>query len=479
VSRRHRRPKLNRGFAAALISRASLSERTISVHRGVLGKLNCGCARFAAIGSGRDGNLEFMRREPIVFVGTSDLSGHFRGKSFPAADLPARLQRGVGIAPTNIFISAFGPIQMTTFGTQGEVFLVPDSTTRVFVPFEGSTAEHFFLGDIRTLEGGPWDFCPRQVLRRALDRLKSETGYQLLASFEQEFTYSGVAAHPQQPFELDAYRRQGAFGETLLAALRQAGVIPDSFLAEFGPQQFEVTSAPARGLRAADDAVITRELAQAVAFRMGHRVSFAPIPEPSGTGNGTHIHWSFLDEDEQPVLYDAHRPWALSLLGSQFVAGILHHLPALCAVTTPSLSSYYRLRPHRWAPVFADAGLMDRGTALRICPVVGSDQASRARQFNVEFRVADATASPYLALAVMVQAGLDGIRHQRQVEDAGPRALPHSLEQALLLLEACGPAAEWLGADLFSAYLQFKRAEIMGLETLDETEICRRYAEVY
>ena len=60
-----------------------------------------------------------MQREPIVFVGTSDFSGHFRGKSFPAADLPARLERGVGLAPTNIFLSAFGPIQMTPFGTVG------------------------------------------------------------------------------------------------------------------------------------------------------------------------------------------------------------------------------------------------------------------------------------------------------------------------------------------------------------------------
>ncbi len=256
-------------------------------------------------------------------------------------------------------------------------------------------------------------------------------------------------------------------------------MIPDSFLAEFGPQQFEVTSAPALGVRAADDAVITRELAQAVAFRMGQRVSFSPILDPNGTGNGTHIHWSFLDRERQPALYDAHRPWGLSLLGSQFVAGILFHLPALCAVTTPSVASYYRLRPHRWAPVLADAGLMDRGTALRICPVVGSDAAQRAPQFNVEFRVADATASPYLALAVMIQAGLDGIRHQRQMDDKNPRPLPGSLEQALSLLESCGPAVEWLGADLFSAYLKFKRAEIKGLETLDETEICRRYAEVY
>ena len=157
-----------------------------------------------------------MQREQIVFVGTSDLSGHFRGKSFPALDLPARLHRGVGMAPTNIFLSAFGPIQATTFGTRGEVFLVPDPTTRVFVPFETSAAEFFFIGDIRTGEGAPWDFCPRHVLRRALDRLKSETGLKLFATFEQEFLYTGVAAHPPQPYELDAYRRQGYFGEALL-----------------------------------------------------------------------------------------------------------------------------------------------------------------------------------------------------------------------------------------------------------------------
>jgi len=419
-----------------------------------------------------------MQREQIVFVGTSDLSGHFRGKSFPAADLPARLERGVGLAPTNIFISAFGPIQMTTFGTQGEVFLVPDASTRVLVPFEGSTAEYFFLGDIKTLEGSAWDFCPRQVLRRALERLKKETGLSLNATFEQEFTYSG-GGPLQQPYELDAYRRQGVFGETLLAAMRQVGVIPDSFLAEFGTRQYEVTSAPALGLRAADNAVITRELAQAVAYRLGHRVSFTPMPEANGTSNGTHIHWSFLDGENRPVLWDEHKPWELSPLGAQFVAGILHHLPSLCAVTAPSLPSYYRLRPNRWAPVKADVGLLDRGTAVRICPCASADPVQRARQFNVEFRVADATASPYLALAVLVQAGLDGIRHQWEFQTMDARALPASLDQALNLLEAEKAAAEWLGEDLLPAYLKFKRAEIKGLQDCDENEICRRYADVY
>ncbi len=420
-----------------------------------------------------------MQREQIVFVGTCDLSGHFRGKSFPAADLAARLRRGVGLAPANIFLSATGPIQETLFGTQGEVFLIPDPATRVFVPFDGSAAEYFYIGDIRTAEGAPWAFCPRQILRRALDRLVQETGLRLLATFEQEFTYSGVPALPWQPYALEGYRRQGPYGEALLAAMRQVGVIPDSFLCEYGMQQFEVTTTPCIGIQAADQAVITRELAQAVAFRLGHRVSFAPIPAPDGVGNGTHIHFSFLDVNDQPVLYDQKQRWCLSSLGSRFVAGIQHHLPALCAISTPSVASYYRLRPHRWAPVHSDVGVWDRGTAVRICAVSGDDPAQHARQFNVEFRVADATASPYLALAGLIQAGLDGIRQAREIRLTGSSALPTSLSAALDLIEASDVAADWLGADVLPAYLRFKRAEIRGMEGLDETEVCRRYTEVY
>ena len=419
-----------------------------------------------------------MPREQIVFVGTSDLSGHFRGKSFAAADLPARLERGVGICPSNIFLSAFGPIQWTAFGTVGEVFLIPDPDTRVCVPFDGGTTECFFVGDFKNADGSAWSFCPRQVLRRALARLEAETGWRLLAAFEQEFVYSGVPANPMQPYELDAYRRQGLFGETLLATLRLAGVVPDSFLCEYGPRQFEVTVAPAVGLRAADDAVVTRELTQAVAFSLGHRASFTPLPEIDGTSNGTHIHWSFLDAQDRPVLYDGGQPRLLSALGSHFVAGVLDHLPAICAVTAPSPPSYYRLRPNRFAPQRADVGALDRGAAIRICPIAGTEEA-RARQFNLEFRVADATASPYLALAMLVQAGLDGIRRRLALDAVQARALPGSLAQALTLLESSTAAAEWLGAELHAAYLSFKRAELSALLDSSEADICRRYAEVY
>ena len=420
-----------------------------------------------------------MKREQIVFVGTSDLSGHFRGKSFPASDLPARLVRGVSHSPSNLFISAFGAIHHTPFGTAGEVFMIPDPSTRVEIPFDTGLSEHFYIGDIRTLEGTPWAYCPRNLLRRALDRLHDECGLRLLSTFEQEFFYSGVPAHPWRPYALDVYRQQGLLGESLLGALREAGVIPDSFLAEFGPQQFEITVAPAIGLRSADDAVITREITQAIAGRLGETVSFAPLRTPDGVSSGTHIHWSFLDAEDRPTLYDPSQPWQLSPLGMRFLAGVIHHLPMLCAITVPSVSSYYRLRPNRWTPVMADAAVLDRGTAIRVCPPSHGDGASRARQMNIEFRVADATASPYLALAMLVQAGLDGIRQDRRIDAAHPKPLPSSLGEALDLLEASEAAAEWLGPELHAGYTRMKRGELQCLEGCDETEVCRRYAEVY
>ena len=87
-------------------------------------------------------------QEEIVFIGTSDLSAHFRGKSFPATELPSKLRRGVGLAPTNLYMGAFGPIQTTTFGTRGEVFLIPDESTRVHFLGDGRPGEHFYLPGI-------------------------------------------------------------------------------------------------------------------------------------------------------------------------------------------------------------------------------------------------------------------------------------------------------------------------------------------
>jgi glutamine synthetase len=420
-----------------------------------------------------------IHREPIVMICTCEIAGRVRGKGFPVKELPSRITRGVGWVPTNTMISAFGPIYATPFGTTGDLILVPDREVEVNVDFgDDSAPEHFFLGDIKNLDGTFWECCPRDFLRRALSALEDAAGVTLLAAFEHEFVYTGVDEMPGSPYSLDAYRRQGIFGVALVAALRLAGVETDSFLPEYGARQYEITCPPATGLRSADHAIILRELTRATAARLGHRAIFAPILDPAGVGNGVHIHFSFLDANNLPSMHDPSAPLGLSKTAAQFVAGVLHHLPALCAVTAPSTVSYFRMRPNRWAPTHATLALQDRGVAVRIPPVITTG-ADAAKEFNVEYRPADAAASPYLALGAMVWAGVDGIRNAMTLSDGDGAPLPDTLDAALDALEKTAAAKEWFGATYLNAYLMHKRAEARSLDGLDEAAQCARYAQTY
>lgn len=435
-----------------------------------------------------------MIREPLALACTCEIAGRVRGKGFPLADLVGRLKSGVGWVPTNTMISALGPIADTPFGATGDLVLVPDPETELNVDFEdGSVPEHWFLGDIRTAEGTPWECCPRDFLRRALAALKDAAGLDLYSAFEQEFVYTGVEDHPGAPYSLEAWRRQGGFGESFVAAMRKAGLEPDSFLPEYGARQFEVTNGPALGIASADRAIKVRELARATAHRLGHRAVFSPILDPGGTGNGVHIHMSFRDGDGQPATHDASRPYGLTRTTEAFMAGVIAHIRALAAVTAPNPVSYIRLTPNRWAPTWAYLADRDREASLRVCPVLGFTGADPAKQFNVEFRPADAAASPWLALGAIVWAGVDGIARglalppPRDVAsmDAGRRRaagiaeLPHSLAEALDCLEATPQAARWFGQTYLDAYLRHKRAELAMVADLTAEELCARYAESY
>jgi glutamine synthetase len=421
----------------------------------------------------------FMHTEPLVFAGVCDWAGIVRGKAFPDADTAVRLKKGVGLAHSNIMMSCFGPIYTTPFGTSGDLIIRPDPQVRIEVPFDDGTAERFYLGDIVNTDGSAWDFCPRTFLARALEAL-AKSGLTVMASFEQEFVLTGVEDRPGATYALDAFRRQGCFGEALIAAVRTAGFKPDSFLPEYGPRQYEATVAAEQGMRAADAAVVLRELARAIAWRTGQRAIFAPMLAPDGIGSGTHIHLSLWD-GETPVTHDADADHGISERVAPFFAGVLAHLPAICAFSAPSVASYYRLTPNRWAPVHANLGTQDRGAALRVAPVFQTSPEQPARQFNVEFRVADGSNCPYLALGAIVWAGVDGLTRGLELPTAGAEAplLPRSLEAALEALEADDGTASWWNADAKSAYLAFKRAEIKALEGATPEQICARYAAVY
>lgn len=436
-----------------------------------------------------------MIREPLIVAVTSDLAGKVRGKAFPAAELAARSARGVGWTPTNVQITCFDRIAPSPFGALGDLVLVPDPEAAVDVDFgDGLPPERFMLGDIRSLEGAPWGLCTRGILRAALARLE-RLGFRLRGAFEHEFQLAEREARPGRAYSLAGFRAEAALCGTLMAALRAAGLVPDTVMKEYGPDQYEVTIGPETGLRIADAAVILRELTHATARRHGARATFTPIRDPASVGNGVHVHLSLTDLEGRPATWDGARPCGLSAAAGSFVAGILAHVASLVALTAPAAISYARLTPHRWSAAFNNLGYRDREAAVRICPVAGATPEAIARAFNFEYRAADAAASPHLLLAALVHAGAAGIEAglappEATSEDLAllpPEALarrglvrlPQSLGEALDRFEADREVRGWFPEEFAPVYLAHKRDELAQAEALEGPARYAAYAAVY
>ncbi len=435
-----------------------------------------------------------MTREEMIIACCTDLAGKVRGKAFAAAQFDKRKLRGVGWTPTNVQITCFDNIAESPFGSLGDLVLIPDEAARVRVALGDETVEHFALGDIRHTDGRPWEFCTRSILKAALDRLQRVTGLTLQGAFEHEFQFRGAPGLVGDAFSTAGFRAERRVAETLIAAMRAAGLTPDTFMKEFGAGQYEVTMGPARGVAIADHSTILRELLRAIVAGTGRDVTFTPIRDPAGVGNGVHIHLSFLDGDK-PATWDPDCKHELAKTAGQFVAGILKYLESIVALTAPSVVSYLRLTPHRWSAAFNNLGFRDREASVRICPVSEMSDVAKAAQFNFEFRAADATASPHLQLAAIVHAGVQGIEEGLKVPEAttddlsllAPAALakrgyvrlPKSLPEALQRFSANTTVTGWFPGGFADVYAQHKQGEMGFLEGKTEKDVCALYEQVY
>jgi glutamine synthetase len=435
--------------------------------------------------------------EPLAGIVTTDLAAITRGRFVPARRLERMAESGIGWLQADLSLTPFNTIvHPNPWGSTGDLRLVPDLSARFRTSATG-TATPFDLvcGDLVELDGIPWSCCPRTMLRQALADLATETGLTLVAAFEHEFGLAGPDLPPAHAFAFAALRRTDPFAPVLMAALDEAGVDPDVVIAEYGADQFEITHRPCGGLAAADRAVAIREITREVARRFGWQASFAPKPAPEAVGNGVHIHFSLADGDGRPVTYDARQPGGLSAVAGAFCAGVLAHLPAITVFTASSVPSYFRLKPHTWSASYTSLAVRDRESTLRICPVTTIGGRDPAGQYNIEFRAADATANPYLALAAIVRAGLEGLRSRtpspplivgdpEEMSEDERRALglvrlPTSLGAALDALEADPVVKGWFAPVFLECFTGVKRGEIAHLEGRHPADLCALYGGLY
>jgi glutamine synthetase len=434
---------------------------------------------------------------PLVTIATTDFAAVTRGRPVFEDALARAALAGIGWTPANISLTPFNTIaDPNPWGSRGDLSILADLAARYrSVSTGAATPFDLVLGDIVELDGAPCSACSRAFLKRALADLKARTGLSMTAAFEQEFQLASDGGPPAPAFSHEALRRADPFAPRLVACLTEAGVDPEMVLAEYGADQFEATHAPTDALQAADRAIAIREITREVARLLGRPATFSPKTSLDGVGNGVHIHFSFTHADGAPAAYAADRPGGLSEIAGAFCAGVLAHLPAFIALTASSVASYYRLKPHSWSASYTWIGERDREAALRICPVAGFGGRDPARQYNIEFRAADASANPYLALGAIVRAGLAGIEaglaaptlfagdpgllSEADRAAQGLRRLPESLDAALIAFEADATVAGWFEPVVRETFLGVKRAEIAALAGLEPVEICARYRAVY
>ncbi len=443
--------------------------------------------------NGRDGRTESVA-ELVSFV-TTDWAGITRGRAVPYADLDRWLGKGCGWVPANAAITAFDPIGADNpWGSSGDLRLLPDPEAAFSVTdLPGATALHAYQCDIVGTDGAPWDCCPRTFLRRALRDLEG-LGFRVVAAFEHEFQLLGEG--PAAPaFSLQGQRLADPLGPLLVRALDDAGAEPEMFFPEYGRRQFEVTCRPAAALAAADRAVVIREVTREVARLLGSRATFAPRTAAEGVGNGVHVHISLTDLAGQPVGYDAARPGRISDASGRFAAGIIRHLPALCAFTAPSVVSYARLVPHHWSAAWTAFGDRNREATLRICPTTTLAGGDPARQLHYEYRALDASACPHLALGVIIRAGIEGLRaalpapplvdvdpgllSEGERDALGVRRLPTSQTEALAALEADAVATGWFSSETLAGYRAMRAKERELVAGLSPADLAAKYASVY
>lgn len=425
---------------------------------------------------------------------TTDLGGITRGRGLwgEVDDAP---KASVGWVPVNQVISPFDTIPANPYGSHGDCRLWADPATLTRVPLPDGEDMRLVLCDVGSLDGTQFDVCARTFLKRQIAALAAQ-GIRVLASFEQEFWLDLPEAGAATPgFSFQRAQRHEPFGTSLMEALEAAGVEPEMLLPEFAQGQFELTLKPSWGTQSADRAVIVREIVKIMAHRAGGAASFVPLKVPGGVGSGVHVHLSLWNEAGEPLLYDAAGRGGLSALGERFCAGLVAHMPALCALSAPAVVSYERLQPHRWSSAYTCMGDRNREATLRICPVVGAPGTDVSGQFNVEYRAADATANPWLVLGGLLAAGLEGLSADlpppplvnsdpselpvEELAGMGVRRLPGSLGEALDAFEADPRAATWLGAPLHEAYLLEKRHEIEACAGLSPEQVCAAYAAVF
>ncbi len=394
--------------------------------------------------------LERAKSEGVKFVNLwfTDIVGIAKSVTIPLDQFADCLEYGIWFDGSSV--EGFARI------AESDMYLVPDPETFAIIPWEkeeNKTAR--LICDVYTPQGERFVGDPRFVLTRAVAEAK-EMGYIYKTGPEMEFFLfkpkedgsilpipHDQAGYFDVPTDLDIdVRRQ------MVKALGALGIRAEAIHHEVAPGQHEIDFQYSDALETADNAITVKLTAKAIAQINGLHATFMPKPIAEINGSGMHTHQSlFHTESNENAFVDPEDRYGLSEIAKYFIGGQLHHARGMCAILAPLVNSYKRLVPGYEAPVYISWARINRSALIRV-PQVNPGRLDLTR---LELRCPDPSCNPYLAFAVMLKAGLDGIKKRIPSPDPSEEDLYHLEDERRLQLEtlpgSLGEALEELKKD--------------------------------
>ncbi len=352
----------------------------------------------------KDKDVKFIR---LQFV---DIMGTIKNVAITVEQLPAALDGEIMFDGSSI--EGFTRIH------ESDMYLKPDFDTFIIFPWrpkEGAVAR--LMCDVYTPDGEPFEGCPRCTLKKVIAEAK-EMGYEMFAGPEPEFflfekdengepttiTHDKGGYFDLSPVDMGENARRD-----IVLALEAMDFDVEASHHEVAPGQHEIDFKYAKALKTADNIATFKFVTKAISMEHGLHATFMPKPIFGENGSGMHVHQS-LFKDGKNAFYDPEDENGLSEIAYHYMGGILKHAPAIAAITNPIINSYKRLVPGYEAPVYISWSGQNRSALVRV-------PSARGNGTRIEMRNPDPAANPYLALAVMLKAGLEGIKNKIEPGD--------------------------------------------------------------
>ncbi|MFB0537608.1 MAG: glutamine synthetase family protein [Anaerolineae bacterium] len=437
--------------------------------------------------------LEKVAADGVKFISLqfTDIVGTIKSVTITPGRLEEAVEKGVWFDGSSI--EGFARIY------ESDMVLHPDVNTYCLLPWEPEERRRArIICDVHAPDGQPFEGDPRYILERAI-AAAAHMGYTYNVGPELEFfLFKGDGEPMMRPvphdvggyFDFSPRDLASRVRGDIVTALQSMGMEVETSHHEVATGQHEIDIRYADALTSADNTMTLRYTIKAVAAPHGLYATFMPKPIFGINGSGMHTHQSLFTTDGENAFYDPKDKYRLSKVAYSFIAGQMEHARALSAVVAPTVNSYKRLTPGYEAPVYICWGQINRSALIRIPRYLpGREDSTRA-----ELRCPDPSCNPYLAFAVMLQAGLDGIRRgltppppveedvydfdDSRLKELNIATLPGTLEEALNEIERDEVLREALGEHAYEAFVRAKRVEWEDYRIQVTDWELRRYLEI-